>query len=43
MDKAQAFNDYFIECSTLDESTANLPNTYPALTQDNLEDLVTEE
>jgi hypothetical protein len=43
IDKAQAFNDYFIECSTLDESMANLPNTYPALTQDKLEDLITEE
>lgn len=41
--KAQAFNDYFIECATLDESAANLPNNYPMLTQDKLEDLVTDE
>jgi hypothetical protein len=39
--KAKAFNDYFIECSTLDDSAASLPTNYNMLTQNKLENLET--
>ena len=40
-EKAQAFNNYFIECSTLDDTLVNLPDNYDMLTQNNFEHLET--
>jgi len=39
--KAKAFNYNFIECSTLDDSSANLPPNYNMLNQNKLEHLET--
>ena len=33
-EKAQAFNEYFIQCSTLDESNATLPSIHPLIEKD---------
>ena len=39
-EKAQAFNEYFIQCSTLDESNATLPSIHP-LTESTMESMET--
>ena len=41
IEKAEAFNRYFVQCSTLDDSQALLPSDYPLLTQNTLEELTT--
>ena len=38
-DKAEAFNDYFIECSMLNDSFAVLPNNYDMLSQNKIDNL----
>ena len=35
-EKAQVFNEYFIQCSTLDTGTAQLPSNYPSLTESHI-------
>ena len=35
-EKAQVFNEYFIQCSTLDTSTAQLQSNYPSLTESHI-------
>ena len=41
VEEAEAFNRYFVQCSTLDDSQALLPSDYPLLTQNTLEELTT--
>lgn len=41
-EKAEAFNKYFIQCSTLDDSCANLPSTLQLLTQSTMGSLETQ-
>ena len=38
-DKAEVFNDYFIECSMLNDSFAVLPNNYDMLSQNKIDNL----
>ena len=41
LEKAEAFNRYFVQCSTLDDSESVLPNEYPLLTPNTLDTLKT--
>jgi hypothetical protein len=41
LEKAEAFNSYFVQCSTLDDSESVLPNEYPLLTPNTLDTLKT--